>query len=73
MKLKDLAGAIRMSENITITEIVRFSIVENVVFTGTLIAYFESDMFKKFANNRVLTIKAVGEKMIDITIEGKMK
>lgn len=73
MKLKDLTGAIRPSEHITIIEIVRFSIVETVVFSGTLTEYFEKDFFKKLKNKNVLSVKATGEKQMEITIEGKMK
>lgn len=73
MKLKDLTGAIRQSEHITIIEIVRFSIVETVVFSGTLTEYFEKDFFKKLKNKNVLSVKATGEKQMEITIEGKMK
>lgn len=73
MKLKDLTGAIRPNEHITIIEIVRFLIGETVLFSGTLAEYFEQDYFKKLKNKNVLSVTATGEKQMEITIEGKMK
>ena len=78
MKLKDLTGAIRGSETIEIVELRPFDLQQseyrlNVVFTGTLFNYFESDIFKKYGNRNVLVITAVGKGHIEISIDREIK
>lgn len=73
MKLKDLTGAIRPGDRIEIVEVAPFSIYENMVFSGTLMKYFEQDAFKKLKNKKVLQVNALSERSFKIVVLGEQK